>query len=750
MSGGCAAMSLNKYTIPELVSRLRNIPALGGLEPASLFQGIGFFSDVTPALLGEIADSVSVCEFSRDDIICRHGMFDERFYVILTGKVWAVIPTEENPKYRLYSLGPGEFFGEEIIYTSEPRESTIIADEFVFALSMDGPSLRKLVESSGVVRSLMEKSYIDRQLRSDLRRVPIFTNMHDRLFEEVLSRVELVSLPGSRTICTEGETGDAFYLIRDGEVNVYRHHEKEDRLIAILSEGQFFGEMSLLSDEKRNATVITSRKTDMVRISSGDFLAIVDKDLHMLKELIDVSDERRVHQRDALENPSIAIITRKLLDLNRDVNVHLNILAQCSIDTEQGSALMATLPGSRYPYVYPRDSACASRFLFRLATSSLKSGEIALRLLGEIARYIMNCQRADGYWGQRYGIRGEDKGIYRQEDNVAHGVSILCRYLLAAKIKNVDIPGVEKYFDAIRKGASFARKNYYRKEIHLFYSTTSIHESAIEEGYTIWVNYAYLLMYRLLERIGEAYGITERFAPEADLRAGFQPTVEKIFAQSGRYIRRLKPDGTIDLRPDITLLSPFFFGTGLDRDYFTDSETFTSSIAFIEDMLWDPELGMLQRYLPFIEDPESHIHAGNGPWVQYTAMLAQYYFHRGDIARGNEIMGIIDGYRSKEGYLCEHLTTPERFFEFKKLEWLTGRDFDKEFEPHILVDDIPYDNIVEELNHMRNAYGRIEEECRMIGGNGHISFAAPLMWSHAEYAMALMLRTEKEVEKYSQ
>ncbi len=743
-------MSLNKYTITELVSRLRNIPSLGGLEPASLFGGIAFFSDVTPELLGAIAGTVSLCEFNSGDIICRHGMFDERFYVLLTGRVWAVIPTEENPKFRLYSLGPGEFFGEEIIYTSEPRESTIIADGFVFALAMDGESLRKLMNASSSVRSAMEKSYIDRQLRNDLRRVPVFTNMNDRLFEEVLGRVELITLPGSRTICTEGETGDAFYLIRDGEVNVYRHLEKDERLIAILSEGQFFGEMSLLSDEKRNATVITSKKSDMVKITRDDFLSIVSKDASMLRELNEVVDERRIHQRDALKNPHMAVITRKLLDLNRDVNVHLDILSQCSIDTERGSALMATLPGSRYPYVYPRDSACAARFLYRLATSTLKSGEIALRLLGEIARYIMNCQRADGYWGQRYGIHGEDKGIYKQEDNVAHGVSILCRYLLAAKNKNREIPGVEKYFDAIDRGASFARKNYYRKEIHLFYSTTSIHESAIEEGYTIWVNYAYLLMFRLIERVGEAYGIAGRFAGEAEVRAGFQPTVEKVFTHSGRYIRRLKPDGTLDLRPDITLLSPFFFGTGLDEEYFDNNATFNNSIAFIEDMLWDPELGMLQRYLPFIEDPESHIHAGNGPWVQYTAMLAQYYFYTGNDARGGEIMDIIDGYRSKEGYLCEHLTTPERFFEFKNLEWLTGHDFDKEFEPHILIDDTPYDNIVEELNHMRNAYARVEEECGKIGGNGHISFATPLMWSHAEYAMALMLRAEKELEKYRQ
>jgi CRP-like cAMP-binding protein len=594
----------------------------------------------------------------------------------------------------------------------------------------------------------MEKSYIDRRLRGDLRRVPVFTNLDDRTFEEVLARVSLVTLPADSVICTEGESGDAFYLIRGGEVDVFRAHDGGRRLIAILSEGQFFGEMSLLSDERRNATVVTSKQCDIVKISSGDFLSIVRKDAGMLRELNEVAEERRIHQRDALKNPNMAIITRKLLDLNREMNIHLDILSQCAVATESGSALLATMPGSRYPYVYPRDSACASRFLYRLATGPLKSGEMALRFLGEIARFIMNCQREDGCWGQRYGIGGEDKGIYRQEDNVAHGVTILCRYLLAARAGGIDIPGVEKYLDAIERGSSYALKNYYRKEIHLFYSTTSIHESAIEEGYTIWVNYAYLLMLRLIERVAAAWGIPERFTAERELRAGFEPTVEKVFAQSGRYIRRLKPDGTVDLRPDITLLSPFFFGTGMEEDTFANNELFANSIAFIEDMLWDPELGMLQRYLPFIEDADTHIHAGNGPWVQYTAMLAQYYFHAGDRERGSEIMSIMDSYRSKEGYLCEHLTTPERFYEFRNLEWITGRDFEKEFEPHILIPGTPYDNIVEELTHMRNAYARIEEQCARAGQNGHISFATPLMWSHAEYAMALMLKTERELEYY--
>ena len=197
------------------------------------------------------------------------------------------------------------------------------------------------------------------------------------------------------------------------------------------------------------------------------------------------------------------------------------------------------------------------------------------------ARFIAACQREDGYWGQRYGTAAEDKGIYRQEDNVAHGVTIICRYLLAAAKRGMDIPGVERYFEVVRRGLAFALRNYYRKEIHLFYSTTSIHESAIEEGYTIWVNYAYLCMLKLIGMMGETYGVAKRFAEAKELESGFTPTVEKVFVQSGRYIRRLKPDGTVDLRPDITLLSPFFFGTGMGHAGFEANQVFRESINFI-------------------------------------------------------------------------------------------------------------------------------------------------------------------------
>ncbi|MFW5807762.1 MAG: glucoamylase, partial [Spirochaetota bacterium] len=343
---------------------------------------------------------------------------------------------------------------------------------------------------------------------------------------------------------------------------------------------------------------------------------------------------------------------------------------------------------------------------------------------------------------QRYGMDALDKGIYRQEDNVAHGITIIARCLLAAFVRKTTVPDYGVFLDAMERGVNHALSNYYRREIHLFYSTTSIHESAMEEGYTIWVNYAYLCMLRLVEEVSSMYDCHSRFTGALELKKGFETTLENVFSHSDRYVRRLRPDGVVDLRPDITLLSPFFFGR--DGVVPGNPEVFRETVRFIRDNLWDPDLGMLQRYLPFIEDPSTHIHAGNGPWIQYTAMLAQYYFSNGMKEEGESIMSIIDGYLTREGFLCEHLTTAERFYEFKRLEWMPGNDFDKEFDPHILAQGISYDHIVEELTHMKLSYEEVERQCTE-DPSGYITFATPLMWSHAEYAMALVMRTEVEL-----
>ncbi len=741
-------MSLNNCSIKALTDKLSNFPLFEKAEPASVLNKFSFFSDIDAPLLNDAADSIVISEFPANTIICRHGMFDKQFHIIITGRAKAFISTDSHSQYTLFHLSRGDFFGEEILFSHEPRSNSILTVEETTTLSMSREILGRLMEGSDQIKSLMDIKYIDRKLKTDLRRVSVFTLLSDELIETISKNVDLMTLPEKKVIFSEGDEGDAFYLIRSGKVNVLRNMNGEQKLVSILGAGQFFGEMSLISEENRNATVEVSETADLVKISRNVFSDIVNSDGRLLNEFRMIADERKKVRDDILLNPNTALVTRRRLDLDNELYRHFDVISHCTVDTALGSALLATIPDSRYPYVYPRDSACASRFLFKVVTASVNSGELAFGILENIARFILNCQRKDGYWGQRYGIRGEDKSIYLQEDNVAHGVIILCRYLLAARFREKRTIDVDTIISAIDRGARYACSNYYRKGIHLFYSTTSIHESAIEAGYSIWVNYAYLLMLNLVERIAKEYSVLDRFSESLTLKEGFESNIDSVFCIHDRYVRRLKRDGNADLRPDITLMSPFYFSTGMDVDHFKDNHNFRRSIEFIEQTLWDPDLGMLQRYLPFIEDPHTHVHAGNGPWIPYTSMLAQYYFYKGDISKGNRILELIDTYSTREGHYCEHLTTPERFHEFQQLEWINGKDIEKELlVKEILIPGIPYDIIVEELNHMKKAYDRVEAECNENGNRRYITFATPLMWSHAEYAMALLLRAEKELEQ---
>jgi len=406
--------------------------------------------------------------------------------------------------------------------------------------------------------------------------------------------------------------------------------------------------------------------------------------------------------------------------------------------------LLAGLPDARYPYVYPRDVWAAVRLLSEVALSDLLLSDRAFTLLREVVAFIAYVQREDGHWGQRYEVSGEDKSIYRQEDNVAHAGSALATYLLTANALGREVPNWEDLLERVLRGAQYALKNYYRPEIHLFSPTTSVHESAMEKGYSLWVNFAYLQLLYLMAELDKVNGHKEAVESILRNRDSFRQNLFRIFDDDQRFVRRLTPDGAADFRPDITRLSPFYFRWG--REEYSEGSRliknhYPNTVEFLESSLWSPEFGLLQRYLPFNEDMSVHAHAGNGPWFQYTGILAQYYYFMGNRDRGDEILRLMDQYRSEDGYLPEHVSSCERFWEFIRTEWETGNDARKEFDPEILLPNLSYDLIVEELVNMKKSYDGIRGYCTLQkGGSSFIRFSTPLMWSHAEYAMALLVR----------
>ncbi|WP_312908944.1 glucoamylase [Natronosalvus caseinilyticus] len=423
---------------------------------------------------------------------------------------------------------------------------------------------------------------------------------------------------------------------------------------------------------------------------------------------------------------------------------HLDVLDELTYEAEvEGGVPLASDPDNRYPYAYPRDIASITRAWLTAIRHDVRPTECLNRIL-ESARFMIAVED-DGRWYQRYALDGTEQGIYRQEDNVAHGIRIIAHAVVALEtvtgLEAADEAFLSAAVEAIDAAVAHARRDLYDANAHLIESTTSIHEGAIESGYTLWVNCAFLAGFRqaldAFERIDAATNIAvdaERDHIEEFLNR-LEPGVKRCFAVDDVPVpRRFTPDGERDDRPDITLLAPTYFDL---EDLFGDQAIRAAERAAAG--LEDPRLGGLQRFRGFHRDHEVHQHGGTGPWMQYTAWHAQYRYDRGELDRGDDVLSTIVSHADDDGFIPEHLSTRDRFEQFRAREWNTGVDFDKEFDPDVLR-DVPFDRVVEELESMRRAYDGMAEA---LEESEVIAFAAPLAWCHAEFLTALLKRANE-------
>ena len=104
-----------------------------------------------------------------------------------------------------------------------------------------------------------------------LRALPIFAPLPAPAMERVASRLIPTEAASGTEIVKQGDPGDRFYIIEDGEATV----SKDERTVASLGRGDFFGEIALLREIPRTATVTARTNTLLYALERGDFLEAV-------------------------------------------------------------------------------------------------------------------------------------------------------------------------------------------------------------------------------------------------------------------------------------------------------------------------------------------------------------------------------------------------------------------------------------------------------------------------------------------
>jgi len=157
-----------------------------------------------------------------------------------------------------------------------------------------------------------------------LKSVPLFSSFSDAHLAQVLTCVQHRSYPRGSFILRAGEETDALYIILSGRAKVLIPDEEgHEVILTVMGPHEFFGEMGLLDDLPRSASVETLEACEMLRLSKAGFINVL-KDNFELAMLIIRNLVRRMRDADR-KIESLALIdvygrvARLLIDMAQNV-----------------------------------------------------------------------------------------------------------------------------------------------------------------------------------------------------------------------------------------------------------------------------------------------------------------------------------------------------------------------------------------------------------------------------------------------
>lgn len=109
-----------------------------------------------------------------------------------------------------------------------------------------------------------------------LKRVPLFSGLTDSQIERLAAGSVRRSFPKGRTIVAEGEPSQSLYVLLSGRAKVQRSDtEGKEVILSVLGPGECFGEMSLIDDAPRSASVITIESCDFMSLNKESFKSML-------------------------------------------------------------------------------------------------------------------------------------------------------------------------------------------------------------------------------------------------------------------------------------------------------------------------------------------------------------------------------------------------------------------------------------------------------------------------------------------
>ena len=290
------------YEVIETLEGRKVEPADAPLLRAKFAALPGFKGDVEGALVAiktrmpllAPLTSLQMREFLLDsnvrvpkagEIIFKRNDYSDSFYSLLGGS--AHIEVDPEDKNKRIAIKAGEFFGEMSLISGRRRTHSVFAGDGCVLIESPRRTTLKLINSVAAVRRVVDETFLLRAIETQLAK-----GLPPADLKVLAGSATVSSLDANQILFSEGDPGDALYLIRSGSVMVSRSVAGREVVLAYVPAGQYVGEMALISDLPRTATVRAAVRTEVIRLEGAVFEQMMERHPDLARRVREVYRSR--------------------------------------------------------------------------------------------------------------------------------------------------------------------------------------------------------------------------------------------------------------------------------------------------------------------------------------------------------------------------------------------------------------------------------------------------------------------------
>ena len=189
------------------------------------------------------------------DLLVKQGDPADAFYVLASGRARVVKTDQAGEEIALASLKPGDSFGESALIEGGTRTATVRCSTAVEALRLGRDDFLQLTEKIPALKHHLELMARHRALHGFLYEFSNFGRLPVAALRSLVEKLSPMQVAKGTSIIRQGDPPGAMYILEKGKARAFHSDNGSQQNLAFYREGDFFGELSILANSPRSASV---------------------------------------------------------------------------------------------------------------------------------------------------------------------------------------------------------------------------------------------------------------------------------------------------------------------------------------------------------------------------------------------------------------------------------------------------------------------------------------------------------------